>query len=142
MSRMAGRLGLVALVLVVAAFVISFVLGLGQDAAPVSMPGVDRPVPGLFTGRRVEVLNASRRAGLARNATEQLRAAGFDVVYFGNTSARGDSLSVVFDRVGKLEVAQAVGSRLGITRVETAIDSTRLVEVTVRLGVDWTGARQ
>ena len=140
MSPRARNIGLVLVLLLVAAFAISFVLGLGDDATPVSMPGVQRPVPTLDSGRRVEVLNAAGRSGLARTATDRLRAAGYDVVFFGNAGNRADTLSIVLDRVGKLDLAQAVGRQLGITRVETALDSTRLVEVTVILGVDWPAA--
>ena len=56
MSRRARIFGLVVVGLVVVAFGISFVLGLGDDATPVTMPGVERPVPSLDSGRRVEVL--------------------------------------------------------------------------------------
>ena len=137
MSPRTRVVGLVLVLLVVAAFAISFVLGLGDDATPVTMPGVQRPVPTLDSGRRVEVLNAAGRSGLARTATDRLRTAGYDVVFFGNAGNRADSLSIVLDRVGKIDLAQAVARQLGITRVETALDSTRLVEVTVILGVDW-----
>ena len=137
MSPRTRVVGLVLVLLLVAAFAISFVLGLGDDATPVAMPGVQRPVPTLDSGRRVEVLNAAGRSGLARTASDRLRTAGCDVVCFGNAGNRADSLSIVLDRVGKLDLAQAVGRQLGITRVETALDSTRLVEVTVILGVDW-----
>jgi hypothetical protein len=137
MSQRARVIVLVALTFVLAAFIISFVLGLGRDKPPVSLPGIERPVPGLNSGRRVEVLNTSGRTGLARNATEQLRSAGYDVVFFGNATAREDTLSAVIDRVGKLDIARGVADKLGISRVETSIDSTRLVEVTVRIGRDW-----
>jgi hypothetical protein len=137
MSARARIIGFVLVGLVVVAFGISFVLGLDEEATPVTMPGVERPVPSLDSGRRVEVLNAAGRSGMARTATDRLRVAGYDVVFFGNAGNRTDSLSIVLDRVGKPDLARAVASHLGITRVETAIDSTRLVEVSVVLGVDW-----
>src|SRR5688572_30365015 len=142
MSSRARIIGFVLLGIVVVAFGVSFVLGLGDDATPASLPGVERVVPGLESGRRVEVLNAAGRSGMARTATDKLRAAGYDVVYFGNAGNRTDSLSIVLDRVGKPDLARAVASQLGITRVETAIDSTRLVEVSVVLGVDWPTVKQ
>jgi hypothetical protein len=137
MSARARIIGFVVVGIMVVAFGISFMLGLGDEATPVSMPGVERPVPSLDSGRRVEVLNAAGRSGMARTATDRLRVAGYDVVFFGNAGNRTDSLSIVLDRVGKPDLARAVASHLGITRVETAIDSTRLVEVSVLLGVDW-----
>ncbi len=121
----------------VAAFVVSFVLGLRNDqpAAAASI-AARAPIPGINSGKRVEVLNGSGRAGLARQATDQLRSAGFDVVLLGN-AARTESASVALDRVGKLELARAVAGALGIARFETSLDSTRLVEVSVILGKDW-----
>jgi hypothetical protein len=127
--------------LAIAAFAVSFALGVragggahegatGTPATPASPPlRVAEPAG------RVEVLNAARRAGLARLATDRLRGAGFDVVHFGNTAARDSS--VVIDRVGKPELARAVGARLGITRATTQLDSTLFLDATVILGADW-----
>ena len=122
--------------LLVGAFVVSFVLGLGDQSGGVTVNANTPPVPSINSGRRVEVLNGSGRAGLARQATDQLRAAGFDVVYFG-TAPRPESSSIALDRVGKVEIAQAVANALGIAHTETRRDSTRLVEVSVILGSDW-----
>ena len=118
-------------------FVVSFGLGLRRVDAPTELPNPSRVVPGIFSGKRVEVLNAAGTAGLARGATERLRAAGYDVVYFGNASQLHGTTSIVLDRVGKLAIARAVADRLHIERVETRVDSTRLVEVSVILGADW-----
>jgi len=89
---------------------------------------------------RVEVLNGAGKAGLAKLATEKLRDAGFDVVQFGNARRATDSSSVM-DRVGNLEVANAVGQALGITNVKTVIDTTRFVDATVVIGKDWVSKR-
>ena len=89
---------------------------------------------------RVQVLNGSRRAGLARQATDILRDAGYDVVSLGNARNRRDE-SVVFDRVGQPEIAQRVAAALGIRNVQTEIDSALLLEVTVVLGTDWAPRR-
>jgi hypothetical protein len=122
----------------VAAFIVSFALGLRSDPPTAAATiGPAPPLPGINSGKRVEVLNGSGRSGLARQATERLRAAGFDVVYLGNAASRETS-SVVLDRAGKLELARAVADALGIARAETSRDSTRLVEVTVIIGTDWT----
>ena len=122
--------------LLVGAFVVSFVLKLGAGDGGTTSSTNAPAVPGINSGKRVEVLNGSGRSGLARQATDRLRSAGFDVVYLGN-APKPESVSVALDRVGKLEVARAVGSALGITRVITRRDSTRLVEVSVILGSDW-----
>ena len=87
---------------------------------------------------RVEVLNGSRKAGLARLATDRLRAAGYDVVYLGNARSPAKE-SVVLDRVGKQEIANRVANVLQIVRVETQLDTARYLEVTVILGRDFSG---
>jgi hypothetical protein len=128
---------LVVALLLVGAFVVSFGMRLQQQAAPPAKPIIGAPpVPEINSGKRVEVLNAAGTSGLARQATEQLRAAGFDVVFLGNARRRV-SESVAIDRVGKPELARAVSQSLGIARTETHVDSTRHVEVTVILGTDW-----
>jgi hypothetical protein len=124
----------------VLAFLVSFALGLRSTPAITRAADPQRIVPGVSSGRRVEVLNAAGISGLARHATETLRAAGYDVVFFGNASRADQSASLVLDRVGKPELARAVAARLRIDRVETRMDSTRLVEVSVILGADWAGA--
>jgi hypothetical protein len=88
---------------------------------------------------RVEVLNGGGLEGVAWDATRSLRDRGFDVVYYGNAETYSDDPSVVMDRVGDLETARSVAEALGILQVVSDPDSTRLVDVTVRLGPDWTG---
>lgn len=86
---------------------------------------------------RVEVLNGAGTAGLARDATQRLRGAGFDVVFFGNAADFGRGSSVVLDRVGDADRARAVAAALRIDSVAAAPDPTLLLDVTVVLGGDW-----
>ena len=97
-----------------------------------------RPHSSQIPGRiRVEVLNAGGTPGLARDATTLLRDLGLDVVYYGNAeNFTGDS-SVVLDRVEWPEAARAVAEALGILEVSSQPDSTLFVDVTVRLGPEW-----
>ncbi len=132
------NLTLAAVTILVIAFVVSFALGVRPQTVPSAAVDAPRIVPGVFSGKRVEVLNASGKSGLARNVTEMLRAAGYDVVYFGNAARSAERASIVLDRVGKPEIARAVAARLQIARTETRLDVTRLVEVSVVLGPDWT----
>ena len=85
---------------------------------------------------RVEVLNGSGKSGLARQATDRLRDAGYDVVFLGNARSAATT-SRVIDRVGKREIAEKVASALQIGSIETAVDTSRYLEVTVILGADW-----
>jgi hypothetical protein len=131
--------GLITATLLAAAFVASFVFGV------VRRPTVREPapsareqlpvVPATLRGR-LEVLNATGRSGLARAATGQLREAGFDVVFFGNARERRDS-SVVLDRIGRRDIADAAAAALSIHSVRTAKDSTLLLDATIVIGADW-----
>lgn len=88
---------------------------------------------------RVEVLNAGGVSGVARDATIRLREGGFDVVQFGNARAFDRDSSVVIDRVGRLDLAEAVANALGIGNVLTEPDPNLFVDVTVLLGRSWSG---
>ena len=128
--------------LAVVAFLVSFGLGFLAEPPAATRTASDIPRDFLLRGRppRVEVLNGSGRAGLARAATDRLRSDGFDVVFIGNADS-AYATSIVFDRVGKKDVADALGASLHIPRVETQLDSTLLLEATVVLGKDWQAAR-
>ncbi|HUR96141.1 MAG TPA: LytR C-terminal domain-containing protein [Gemmatimonadales bacterium] len=91
------------------------------------------PVPGKRI--RVEVLNGTRRPGLARTATRVLRQQGLDVVFFGGGPA-SDSTRV-FVRRGDPGQGRDVAEALGGGRVSVAPDTLRRVDVTVLLGRDW-----
>ncbi len=152
MSKRRGGIGawleglaLVLAGLAVAIFVVSAGAGLhlsratGPTAAS-DAPAADTavPVPDSVPGPapRVEVLNGAGTPGLARDATERLRAAGFDVVYFGNArEPRG--LSLVLDRGGRGDVARRAAAALGIRDVRAQPNATLYVDVTVILGKDW-----
>lgn len=84
----------------------------------------------------MEVFNATDTRGLALRATAYLRDAGFDVVYFGNTSERRDS-SVVRDRTGHPEWSALAQRVMAPAAVEASPDSTRLVDLSVFVGSLW-----
>ena len=98
-----------------------------------------RPAPGVRV--RGEVLNAGDVRGAARLATDVLRDAGFDVVFYGNaTESRGDSSTVV-DRVGDPATARAVADALGIGNVRSQPDPNLYLEASVLLGSEWVDPR-
>lgn len=131
----------------VAAFVASAIAGMGEDrdaaggraaADPAAPRPADTPAHAEI---RVEVLNGAGEAGLAREVTHQLRASGFDVVYFGNARRFDHARSVVFDRVGDPARARMVATSLAIDSIATLRDSTLLLDVSVVLGQDWGPSR-
>jgi hypothetical protein len=91
------------------------------------------PAPGKRI--RVEVLNGTRRPGLARAATRALRERGLDVVFFGG-GPPADSTRI-FVRRGDPGQGRDVAEALGGGRVSIEPDTLRRVEVTVLLGRDW-----
>lgn len=84
---------------------------------------------------KVEVLNATKVAGLARRATMFLRDRGFDVVEIG-TAREQRAKTLVLDRSNHEEWARLVGRALN-AEVESRPDSTGFLDVTVLLGDDW-----
>ena len=56
------------------------------------------PIPSFENRITVEVLNGTKRAGVARAATRMLRHRGIDVVFFGNAEAAADSTRIVVRR--------------------------------------------
>ena len=145
MGRRVETLLLVLSLAAVALFAGSFLVGLLESgsAEPRSLadpPPAKTALPDPQPAARVEVLNASGLAGLARRATESLRAGGFDVVFYGNAGSHitPDS-SAILDRSGDIDRAREIGRLLGIETVRTEPDTTRLVDVTVIIGRDWPG---
>jgi hypothetical protein len=84
----------------------------------------------------VEVLNGTRRAGVARAATRMLRRRGLDVVFYGNADRATDSTQVIVRR-GDPGRAQEVRQALGAGRVVVEPDSLRRVDISVILGPDF-----
>lgn len=135
-SRVRGVL-IVAVVLITGAFMGSALAQWWN--APVAIPAV----PGEFhrfgvnERVRVEVLNGGGRANMARSATDELRSAGFDVVYWGNADEFGRDSSVVLSRDGDVAYARAVADALGIREVRVEPDSNLYLDVSVVLGSLW-----
>ena len=85
---------------------------------------------------RVQVVNATTVRGLGRRATFYLRDRGFDVLEVGTTRDRRES-TLVIDRSGHPEWARRVAHAMGGARVEARPDSSRYLDVTVLVGLDW-----
>ena len=86
----------------------------------------------------VEVLNGTRRPGLARTATRLMRQQGLDVVFFGSADSadQTDSTRIIVRR-GERGAAEVVARALGAGRIEVELDTLRRVDVSVILGSDY-----
>jgi hypothetical protein len=101
-----------------------------------SKSAVGRVVPD-GTHIRVEVLNATDTKGLARRAMLVLRDAGFDVVFFGNTTERADTTRIL-DRSGHTDWAALASKTMGRANAVEMPDSSRFLDLTVLVGRNWT----
>jgi hypothetical protein len=140
MVESAGRWRLAVAVLIVLGLIGASVLVWRRASRPAE-PGrtrvAVRDIPGQGERVVVEVLNASGAVGLARSATRRLRDAGLDVVYFGSDTSNTLDSTQVLVRRGDDGKAERVRRALGLGSVRAAPDSTRLVDVTIRLGRDF-----
>ena len=84
----------------------------------------------------IEVLNGTRRQGVARTATRMLRGRGLDVVFLGNADS-AETLTRVIVRRGDPDRARYVVSVLGAGKIVIEPDTFRRVDVTVILGEDF-----
>ena len=100
------------------------------------MQGHAYAVPSPENRITVEVLNGTRRAGVARAATRMLRKQGLDVVFFGNADAAVDSTRIVVRR-GDPGRGRDVRAALGVGRIVVEPDTLRQVDVTVVIGQDF-----
>lgn len=84
----------------------------------------------------VEVLNGTRRQGVARTATRMLRSHGVDVVFLGNADST-EVLTRVIVRRGDPARAGTVAGVLGAGNIVVETDTFRRVDVSVILGDDF-----
>jgi hypothetical protein len=84
----------------------------------------------------LEVLNGTKRQGVARTATRMLRGRGLDVVFLGNADS-AESLTRVIVRRGDPARAQYVVDVLGAGKIVVEPDTFRRVDMSVILGEDF-----
>ncbi len=120
-------------------------LAIGAIALAGALLWVSRPrdadlarpiVPGESEHILVEVLNGTRVDGLARAITRRLRRQGIDVVYFGTAADSGLDTTRIVIRRGDSTAAVRVRTLLGLGRIVSDPDTTRLLDATVILGHD------
>ena len=100
-----------------------------------AVEGYAYPIPPQNADNTIEVLNGTRRRGLARGGTLWLRSKGFDVVSFGNAQPADSTLILV--RRGSSNIGARVRAALGMGLVREESDSFRRVDATVILGNDY-----
>lgn len=113
----------------------------GEDPPPPALAPADplSPPPVERARIRVEVRNASGIPGAAAQVTEYLREAGFDVVDFGNADESDRPQTVVVDRLGSPARAREVAAALRGVPIESGVDTTLYLDVTVLVGRDAEG---
>jgi len=86
---------------------------------------------------RIEVLNGTKKSGLAQEVAQQLRDSGFDVVDIANAENDSFPETVVVDRADDGQSnAILVAKELKCKNIIPQIEPTSLLEVTVIIGKD------
>lgn len=88
---------------------------------------------------RLEILNGTGTAGLARRTAELFRSYGFDVVIVGNAASTDVANTVVVDRVGNEVFANRTAEIIRASVINRELDGQSGVDVTVVLGEDFDG---
>jgi hypothetical protein len=85
----------------------------------------------------VHVLNATSTRGLAKRATDRLRALGYDVVDYDSRRRADSATTRIIPARGQQALAVRVSRALGAGRADVESDSLRRIELVVWLGTDW-----
>ncbi len=86
---------------------------------------------------RVQVLNGTKKPGLARLVRDKLVRNGFNVVEFGNADRFNYEHTLILDRIGNMKKAAKVASILNCKRIYPKINRFILIDVTVIVGKDY-----
>ncbi|MHB1391972.1 MAG: LCP family protein [Clostridia bacterium] len=103
--------------------------GDGQVAAEIEKP-IERE------GIRVQVLNGSKKSGLAAQLKKELEDKGYSSIKIGDTKDMTYGYSRVIDRSGSKDKLQVVSQDLNINIVESDIDNTCGYDITIIIGKD------
>jgi LytR cell envelope-related transcriptional attenuator len=123
-----------------AAAVVAFILDAFQHRRTAA-PHAETPAALALPHKvRVEVINAGKVGGAARTATERVRAAGLDVVYYGSISDSVKEFRLhgqIIVRRGDTTGVGRILATLGPIEVVSTPDSGREVDISVVLGHDF-----
>ena len=88
---------------------------------------------------RMEILNGSGNPGQAQNLRNYFIEYGFNVVHYGNALRNDYERTMVVDRIGRPGLAKRIADIINCKEVNTKIDDTLLVDVTIIIGNDFEG---
>ncbi|MCD6413289.1 MAG: LCP family protein [Elusimicrobia bacterium] len=99
-------------------------------------PFIIKKSPSTLEGVVAEVFNATNRRGIAEKLSKKLREYGCDVVLWGNWGSRKKHTEII-SRTGNLPKAMRVAKVMGCNHITTAIDTGRMVDVSIVVGGDF-----
>jgi hypothetical protein len=85
---------------------------------------------------KIQILNGSKKAGLASKLREELREKGYSDISIGDTGDGTYEYSKVVDRSGDKDKLQAVSQDSGINIVDSDIDIASGYDITIIIGKD------
>ena len=86
---------------------------------------------------KIQVLNGSGKAGVAKAVRDKLIRNGFNVIEFGNADSDDYQFTIILDRKGKLKKSLKVSSFLNCKNLYVKIDPFNIADVTVIVGKDY-----
>lgn len=91
---------------------------------------------------QINVVNATKQIGVAKQVMDYMRKRGFDVIELSNANELQDR-SCVLNRTGDSLIANQVAYALGISNqhINTEIDSTMYLDCTILLGNDYSALK-
>ncbi len=99
-------------------------------------PFIIKKSPTALEGIVAEVFNATTTHGIAEKLSKKLREYGCDVVLWGNWGNRKKHTEII-SRTGNLPKAMRIAKVMGCNHITTAIDTSRMVDVSIVIGKDF-----
>jgi LCP family protein required for cell wall assembly len=108
------------------------------EPSPSATPSTSTTAPGAATIAPADIsfsiLNATNTVGLARTASSELEAKGYDVVKVGNSTQRL-SVSEILYKSENLAAAQALAQEIGVAKL--TLDESLVSPIVLLVATDW-----
>lgn len=108
------------------------------EPSPSATPSTSTTTPGAATIAPADIsfsiLNATNTVGLARTASSELEAKGYDVVKVGNSTQRL-SVSEILYKSENLAAAQALAQEIGVAKL--TLDESLVSPIVLLVATDW-----